>query len=311
MIVIPCMSGRVEGLLTAHRQSGYWGSVYPAVWSFMLAARERGLGTALTTMHLVFEEECAEILGIPHDAYTQASRPSTGAYDRRHVPSRRPGRRPVPELERMGRGGDRLSGDDDVLQPPAAAEFAQRRARALETACDAGFDGMLVWSRGATNADGNGGCLYLANHQTPCSHLADFPGSSARGYCAIVLVPDRESVLVTDYFELEQDLVQIDAVRFSTDVAGTVGDVLAEGGLAGKRIAVDGAGTFLLASNELAALERAGAGTTLVFKDEILRDMRAVKSPAEIELMRAAQRIGCAWMQACLDVVEPGATEAT
>jgi nitroreductase len=71
VIVIPCMSGRVEGLRTSHRQAGYWGSVYPAVWSFMLAARDRGLGTALTTMHLVFEEECAAILGIPSEEVTQ------------------------------------------------------------------------------------------------------------------------------------------------------------------------------------------------------------------------------------------------
>ncbi len=43
-IVIPCMEGRVEELASARAQSGYWGSVYPAVWSFMLAARARGLG---------------------------------------------------------------------------------------------------------------------------------------------------------------------------------------------------------------------------------------------------------------------------
>lgn len=71
VIVIPCMSGRVEAFRSAHEQSGYWGSVYPAVWSFMLAARERGLGTALTTMHLRYEEECAKILGIPFAEITQ------------------------------------------------------------------------------------------------------------------------------------------------------------------------------------------------------------------------------------------------
>lgn len=70
-IVIPCMAGRVEKLATAREQSGYWGSIYPAVWSFMLAARARGLGTALTTMHLQYEMECADVLGIPFDQVTQ------------------------------------------------------------------------------------------------------------------------------------------------------------------------------------------------------------------------------------------------
>ena len=43
------------------------GSILPAVWSFMLAARERGIGTCWTTLHLVHEKEVGEILGIPAD----------------------------------------------------------------------------------------------------------------------------------------------------------------------------------------------------------------------------------------------------
>ena len=42
-----------------------WGSLFPAVWSYMLAARARGLGTAWTDLHLRYEREIAEILGLP------------------------------------------------------------------------------------------------------------------------------------------------------------------------------------------------------------------------------------------------------
>jgi nitroreductase len=49
------------------------GSILPAVWSFMLAARTRGLGTSWTTIHLVFEEEAAAILGIPYESITQVA----------------------------------------------------------------------------------------------------------------------------------------------------------------------------------------------------------------------------------------------
>lgn len=45
--------------------AGYHGSVAPGVWSFQLAARARGLGSAWTTFHLAHEERVAEILGIP------------------------------------------------------------------------------------------------------------------------------------------------------------------------------------------------------------------------------------------------------
>jgi nitroreductase len=42
-----------------------YGSILPAVWSFQLALRSRGLGSAWTTLHLYREKECAELLGIP------------------------------------------------------------------------------------------------------------------------------------------------------------------------------------------------------------------------------------------------------
>lgn len=44
---------------------GVMGSIMPAVWSFQLALRSRGLGSCLTTLHLSKEKEAAELLGIP------------------------------------------------------------------------------------------------------------------------------------------------------------------------------------------------------------------------------------------------------
>lgn len=70
--VIPCISGRTDGLL-ANAQAARWGSIIQAGWSFMLAARARGLGTVWTTLHLPHEEEAAEVLGIPYDRIMQAA----------------------------------------------------------------------------------------------------------------------------------------------------------------------------------------------------------------------------------------------
>jgi nitroreductase len=70
--VIPCVEGRVEGKPTAWSASLY-GSIIPAAWSFMLAARSRGLGTVWTTFHLMHEQQAAEILGIPYDRVTQVA----------------------------------------------------------------------------------------------------------------------------------------------------------------------------------------------------------------------------------------------
>ena len=66
-LVIPCQSGRLDNASSAAGAS-YWGSLFPAVWSFCLAARSRGLGTSWTTLHLRYEREAADILGIPYDS---------------------------------------------------------------------------------------------------------------------------------------------------------------------------------------------------------------------------------------------------
>ncbi len=71
-MLIPCQWGRVPDDAPTIAHAGYWGSLLPAVWSFMLALRSRGLGSAWTTLHLVREREVAELLGIPYDRCTQA-----------------------------------------------------------------------------------------------------------------------------------------------------------------------------------------------------------------------------------------------
>ena len=74
--VIPCIHGRPEkitGKYASVALASVYGSVIPATWSFMLAARVRGLGTAWTTAHLMYEQEAAEILDIPYDKVTQVA----------------------------------------------------------------------------------------------------------------------------------------------------------------------------------------------------------------------------------------------
>lgn len=74
VLLVPCIrvQGRHEN--ASHvGQANTWGSVLPAVWQFMLAARSRGLGTAWTTPHLHYEREAAELLSIPYETVLQAA----------------------------------------------------------------------------------------------------------------------------------------------------------------------------------------------------------------------------------------------
>jgi nitroreductase len=73
LMLLPCLWGRLDGV-EAVRGAGAWGSLLPAVWSFMLASRERGLGSAWTTIHMIGdgEQRVADIVGIPYDKVQQA-----------------------------------------------------------------------------------------------------------------------------------------------------------------------------------------------------------------------------------------------
>ncbi len=69
--VIPCVTPRTDTAPIVF-QSAVWASIVPAAWSFMLAARARGLGTCWTSGHLFVEREVAELLGIPFATVMQA-----------------------------------------------------------------------------------------------------------------------------------------------------------------------------------------------------------------------------------------------
>src|SRR4029078_7763761 len=73
VLMIPCLERRPAGG-PAGMSAGFGGSLMPAAWSFMLALRSRGLGSAWTSLHLMGdgEKQAAELLGIPSDRYSQA-----------------------------------------------------------------------------------------------------------------------------------------------------------------------------------------------------------------------------------------------
>src|SRR5207302_5695689 len=63
--VIPCILGTLPEGTPAWMAASFLGSIIPAVWSFQLALRSRGLGSAYTTLHLAHHAKAAELLGIP------------------------------------------------------------------------------------------------------------------------------------------------------------------------------------------------------------------------------------------------------
>ena len=74
-LVIPCLEGRLPEGSPNGMAAALYGSIYPAMWSFQLALRSRGLGSTLTTIHLFFEKEVAELLAMPEDVMQVALLP--------------------------------------------------------------------------------------------------------------------------------------------------------------------------------------------------------------------------------------------
>ena len=73
--VIPCLAGRPPEGTPLVGLAAMMGSIFPAVWSFQLALRARGLGSCLTSLHLFNEKEAADLLGIPDDVLQVALLP--------------------------------------------------------------------------------------------------------------------------------------------------------------------------------------------------------------------------------------------
>ncbi len=65
--VIPCIRAELPENPPRFMWAGLLGSILPAVWSFQLALRSRGLGSVFTTLHLRCEAEAAALLGVPDD----------------------------------------------------------------------------------------------------------------------------------------------------------------------------------------------------------------------------------------------------
>jgi nitroreductase len=105
VLVVPCLVVRPPTTFSAATCSTLYGSILPAVWSFQLALRSRGLGSVFTTLHLAFEGEARTALGIPDEALQVALVPVAHVRGRAFVPARRP---PVEDVVFHDRWGARF-----------------------------------------------------------------------------------------------------------------------------------------------------------------------------------------------------------
>jgi Xaa-Pro aminopeptidase len=188
----------------------------------------------------------------------------------------------------------------------SAGEFALRRQRAVDAGKLRGLDALLVCSRGGGTLDRYGDVLYLINFYTHFPFIPDFKGSwSARAHAFLVLPIDGGGDLIIDVpddgrirfdghvtytdFVLEETIKALKGAKLGNASVGLVGgDVL----------------TFGM----LDKIRNALPGMRLELADDILLNLRSVKSSTEVELLRRSSEIGSRMIEEMMKAAEPGAS---
>jgi Xaa-Pro aminopeptidase len=196
-----------------------------------------------------------------------------------------------------------------------AAEFESRWQRALVECTARGLDGLLVVSRGASSIDSYADVFYLSGHYGNIGFTPDFQDYwSGRSHSAVLLAPRREPLLIVDGADYRRDLVGIDDVRFALDFPNAIAQALRDLALMGShgersRLGVCGlnvmsARVFRLLAERLPSVE-------LLDADDLIEALRVIKSPFELQRIRAAAEVGDAVVTAIMQsALVPGTTEA-
>lgn len=187
-------------------------------------------------------------------------------------------------------------------------EFRERRQRFAAALSDKGLDAGVVWSLGGATFDWHGDVAYLTDHHAMVPHLAVTEAFSAPGFCAVIVPSEGDSVLVTSTLDDTDGRIEVEEAIQSRHVPQEVARILRERGLASDRVGFVGRDT-ILAVHERMLRDSLGA-VELVPCDEILESMRAVKSDAELAMVRYAAEVGLRWMETSLSAIQPGVTEA-
>lgn len=186
-------------------------------------------------------------------------------------------------------------------------EFEARQRRVAEAARDRGYSAIVVWSAALPTA-WHGDVQYLANHHAMVCQLPRSRALHSSSFCALIVPADGEPVLLTTTLDDTDERIAVDDARAATHLPQAVAQALAEKGLASGRIGLVAHET-MLASSHQALVASLDGRVTLEPCDDVLEAMRAIKSPAELALMRDAAEVGIAWVATTMEAIQEGRTE--
>lgn len=185
------------------------------------------------------------------------------------------------------------------------SEFNRRHAAVREPMRDEGLDAMLAYS----NAKVRGCVRYLSNYYTRWAGAQSQPDGSYQwfGSCVVLFPADGESVLLTDQpwdVERAREVSVFDDTRYASNFGAELGPQIAEAGY--RRVGIDN--WFLFPAMHYLALKEAAPDCEFV-PSMAIENVYKIKSPAEIELIRKAERAAIAGIEGGFAAVGVGVRE--
>jgi Xaa-Pro aminopeptidase len=190
------------------------------------------------------------------------------------------------------------------------AEYEQRWQNAQRECRALGLDGLVVWSRGGQTLDSYADVFYLTGHYPRFGMAPDFPPHwIGRSHTALILPVDAEPTLVVDTPDWLRTQVAVADVRVGSDVPGAVSGAIADRGLGDARVGLVGGSALLLSPYR--HLVSGSPAVDFIPADDLVQDLRVIKSANEHELLRESFAVGTAVMDTIMDAASrPGTTEA-
>ncbi|MFC4908859.1 M24 family metallopeptidase [Actinomadura gamaensis] len=186
-------------------------------------------------------------------------------------------------------------------------EYLVRQDAGRRLAADAGLDGLIAWSRGGSSQDGYADVYYFSGYYQHQPRVPDVPGMwRAQGHMAFVLPVNGPATLLTDAGIIQDPQPVADRIRTDADLVKALAEEARVSG--GGRLGV--LGSPMLAWPWWTDLRSALPDHDLINADHLGWRLRRVKSPAELDLMRAAGAVGVRAMDAAMASAVPGVTEA-
>ena len=188
-------------------------------------------------------------------------------------------------------------------------EFVDRRNKCKDEAIKLGFKGLMVWSRGGGSFDRYADNSYLANHYQQRCFLPDFmPLWSGRSHCCLLIPAAGEPVLVVSSPEYNPNLVTVKDVRYHADFSGEICKAMKELKMDQGQIGLFG--TDVMTHDRVVYIGKNLPKVELVPADDILTNVRVVKSARELDAIRKVSKIGSKAVDLIMSSVAPGKTEA-